>query len=97
CAGAWALRSRSPCGRRSPGARPTAGRASAATGAACWPRATASCPPPSAPAPAPAPAKHRILSAGRLVWEKGHQDVLRAFAALRRVLAGTGHIDVELL
>jgi glycosyltransferase involved in cell wall biosynthesis len=40
---------------------------------------------------------HRILSAGRLVWEKGHQDVLRAFAALRRVLAGTGHAEVELL
>jgi glycosyltransferase involved in cell wall biosynthesis len=40
---------------------------------------------------------HRILSAGRLVWEKGHQDVLRAFAALRRVLAGTGHTEVELL
>jgi glycosyltransferase involved in cell wall biosynthesis len=40
---------------------------------------------------------HRILSAGRLVWEKGHQDVLRAFAALRRVLAGTAHTDVELL
>ena len=50
----------------------------------------------SAPA-SPPPAKHRILSAGRLVWEKGHQDVLRAFAALRRVLAGTGHVDVELL
>jgi glycosyltransferase involved in cell wall biosynthesis len=27
---------------------------------------------------------HLILSVGRLVWEKGHQDVLRAFAALRR-------------
>jgi glycosyltransferase involved in cell wall biosynthesis len=51
----------------------------------------------SAPAPVQPPAKHRILSAGRLVWEKGHQDVLRAFAALRRVLDGTGHIDVELL
>jgi glycosyltransferase involved in cell wall biosynthesis len=51
----------------------------------------------SAPAPAPRPDKHRILSAGRLVWEKGHQDVLRAFAALRRVLAGTDHTDVELL
>ena len=24
-----------------------------------------------------------VLSAGRLVWEKGHQDVLRAFAMLR--------------
>ena len=51
----------------------------------------------SAPGPAQPPAKHRILSAGRLVWEKGHQDVLRAFAALRRVLAGTAHTDVELL
>ena len=51
----------------------------------------------SAPRPSPPPAKHRILSAGRLVWEKGHQDVLRAFAALRRVLTGTAHTDVELL
>ncbi len=51
----------------------------------------------SAPGPSQPPAKHRILSAGRLVWEKGHQDVLRAFAALRRVLAGTVHTDVELL
>jgi glycosyltransferase involved in cell wall biosynthesis len=30
------------------------------------------------------PAEHVILTAGRLVWEKGHQDVLRAVAALRR-------------
>ena len=51
----------------------------------------------SAAAPVPPPARHRILSAGRLVWEKGHQDVLRAFAALRRVLAGTDHTEVELL
>ena len=34
--------------------------------------------------PEPAPVRHRILSAGRLVWEKGHQDVLRAFAHLDR-------------
>lgn len=27
---------------------------------------------------------HTILSAGRLVWEKGHQDVLRALALLHR-------------
>lgn len=27
---------------------------------------------------------HVVLSVGRLVWEKGHQDVIRAFAALRR-------------
>lgn len=33
-----------------------------------------------------------LLSPGRLVWEKGHQDVLRAVAALRRgiVTAGDG-------
>jgi glycosyltransferase involved in cell wall biosynthesis len=37
----------------------------------------------------PADGVHRILSAGRLVWEKGHQDVLRAFAALRRGLFAT--------
>jgi glycosyltransferase involved in cell wall biosynthesis len=30
------------------------------------------------------PAQHVVLSAGRLVWEKGHQDVLRAVAWLRR-------------
>ena len=36
-------------------------------------------------APAPgrrAPAVHTIVSPGRLVWEKGHQDVLRALALL---------------
>jgi glycosyltransferase involved in cell wall biosynthesis len=32
--------------------------------------------------PAKLPGEHVILSAGRLVWEKGHQDVLRAVAAL---------------
>jgi glycosyltransferase involved in cell wall biosynthesis len=36
---------------------------------------------------APEPAEHVILSAGRLVWEKGHQDVLRALVLLRA--AGT--------
>jgi glycosyltransferase involved in cell wall biosynthesis len=36
----------------------------------------------------PARAEHLILSPGRLVWEKGHQDVLRAVAALNRGLAG---------
>ncbi len=30
------------------------------------------------------PAEHAILSPGRLVWEKGHQDVLRAVALLAR-------------
>jgi glycosyltransferase involved in cell wall biosynthesis len=30
------------------------------------------------------PAEHTIVSPGRLVWEKGHQDVLRALAVLHR-------------
>jgi glycosyltransferase involved in cell wall biosynthesis len=30
--------------------------------------------------------RHTIVSPGRLVWEKGHQDVLRALAALHRGL-----------
>ena len=34
--------------------------------------------------PQPPPAVHTIVSAGRLVWEKGHQDVLRALALLHR-------------
>lgn len=33
-------------------------------------------------------AEHLILSPGRLVWEKGHQDVIRALAALQRGLLG---------
>lgn len=33
---------------------------------------------------APAPKEHVILSPGRLVWEKGHQDVIRAVALLAR-------------
>jgi glycosyltransferase involved in cell wall biosynthesis len=38
----------------------------------------------SAPAQASTqPREHLIISPGRLVWEKGHQDVLRALAALR--------------
>ena len=41
--------------------------------------------------------EHVILSAGRLVWEKGHQDVLRAFAALRRGVGGPPRADVRLL
>lgn len=32
--------------------------------------------------------EHLILSPGRLVWEKGHQDVIRAIAALKRGLLG---------
>ena len=44
-----------------------------------------------------APAEHLVLSVGRLVWEKGHQDLLRALAWLRRaglrprvLIVGTG-------
>ena len=68
------------------------------------PEAIAVCPPGvdlerfrvEAPAP-PADGRHRILSAGRLVWEKGHQDVLRAASALRRGLVGPPRTDVEVL
>lgn len=35
-------------------------------------------------APRTLPAEPLVLSPGRLVWEKGHQDALRAVAALRR-------------
>ena len=41
------------------------------------------------------PAEHVVLSAGRLVWEKGHQDVLRAIAALRGGLVGEPRSDVR--
>jgi glycosyltransferase involved in cell wall biosynthesis len=30
------------------------------------------------------PSEHLVVSPGRLVWEKGHQDVMRAIAALRQ-------------
>ena len=44
---------------------------------------------------APPPAEHLVVSPGRLVWEKGHQDVLRAVAALRhRVLDGPPDVPV---
>jgi glycosyltransferase involved in cell wall biosynthesis len=39
-----------------------------------------------AAAPVRRPSEHVIVSPGRLVWEKGHQDVLRAVAALHRGL-----------
>jgi glycosyltransferase involved in cell wall biosynthesis len=32
------------------------------------------------------PDKHLVISPGRLVWEKGHQDVMRALAAIHRGL-----------
>jgi glycosyltransferase involved in cell wall biosynthesis len=35
------------------------------------------------------PAGHTIVSPGRLVWEKGHQDVLRALALLHRGMVRT--------
>ncbi|HET8653188.1 MAG TPA: glycosyltransferase family 4 protein [Gaiellaceae bacterium] len=38
----------------------------------------------SAPRPDPPPEEHVVVSPGRLVWEKGHQDVMRALAAIRR-------------
>jgi glycosyltransferase involved in cell wall biosynthesis len=38
----------------------------------------------TAPAGPGTPPRHVIVSPGRLVWEKGHQDVLRALAALHR-------------
>jgi glycosyltransferase involved in cell wall biosynthesis len=37
----------------------------------------------------PAPAVHTIVSPGRLVWEKGHQDVLRALSLLHRGIVRT--------
>jgi glycosyltransferase involved in cell wall biosynthesis len=42
---------------------------------------------------APPGGGHLVLSIGRLVWEKGHQDVLRALALLR----ARGHRDVRAL
>ena len=36
------------------------------------------------PPPEEPPQEHLILSPGRLVWEKGHQDVMRAVAVLQR-------------
>jgi glycosyltransferase involved in cell wall biosynthesis len=36
--------------------------------------------------PDPPPHEHIVISPGRLVWEKGHQDVMRALAALDRGL-----------
>ena len=47
--------------------------------------------------PTEAPGVHTVLSAGRLVWEKGHQDVIRAVAALRAGHAGPAREDVRLL
>jgi glycosyltransferase involved in cell wall biosynthesis len=38
-----------------------------------------------------------VLSPGRLVWEKGHQDVMRAVAALRAGVVGEPRDDVRVL
>ena len=52
----------------------------------------------SALRPDPPPAEHVVVSPGRLVWEKGHQDVMRALAALRQGLVpGVSGRDVRLL
>jgi glycosyltransferase involved in cell wall biosynthesis len=50
-----------------------------------------------AAAPHPPPAEHVVISPGRLVWEKGHQDVLRAVAALRRGLVAAPAVPRVLL
>jgi glycosyltransferase involved in cell wall biosynthesis len=48
--------------------------------------------------PASPPGEHVIVSPGRLVWEKGHQDVLRALAALLNGLVPTpGNASPRLL
>jgi glycosyltransferase involved in cell wall biosynthesis len=52
----------------------------------------------SAPRSDPPPAEHVVVSPGRLVWEKGHQDVMRGLAALRRgLVADAAARDVRLL
>jgi glycosyltransferase involved in cell wall biosynthesis len=61
------------------------------------------CPPgaarerPSSPSSSSTPASRQplVLSAGRLVWEKGHQDVLRAVALLR--LGGDADVCVRIV
>jgi len=46
---------------------------------------------------APGPTdEHVLLSVGRLVWEKGHQDVIRALAALREGLVEAPAVRVRL-
>lgn len=42
-----------------------------------------------------APDGHTLVSPGRLVWEKGHQDVLRAVALLHRGIVMTKHGPVR--
>jgi glycosyltransferase involved in cell wall biosynthesis len=48
--------------------------------------------------PDPPPTEHVLISPGRLVWEKGHQDVMRAIAALDRgVVAAPAGVRPRLL
>ena len=47
--------------------------------------------------PLPSDGRHVVLSAGRLVWEKGHQDAIRAVAALRKGVIGEPREDVRLV
>ena len=50
----------------------------------------------AAAAPDPPPREHVVVSAGRLVWEKGHQDLLRAVAALQRGVVPGAAADTPL-
>jgi glycosyltransferase involved in cell wall biosynthesis len=43
------------------------------------------------------PERHTVISPGRLVWEKGHQDVMRALAALRDGFVPAPAVPVRLL
>jgi glycosyltransferase involved in cell wall biosynthesis len=51
----------------------------------------------SAGAASATPIEHVIVSPGRLVWEKGHQDVMRAVAALRTGVVSVPPGEVRLL
>lgn len=46
--------------------------------------------------PSPKLTERVLLSVGRLVWEKGHQDVIRALAAIRRGLVHAPSVPVRL-
>jgi glycosyltransferase involved in cell wall biosynthesis len=48
-------------------------------------------------ASAPAAERDLVVSPGRLVWEKGHQDVLRAIAALAKGLVGDAPLQRRLV
>lgn len=48
--------------------------------------------------PVSPPREHVLISPGRLVWEKGHQDVMRAMTALRNgIVTPSPSADVRLL